>query len=99
MGDKEHYEVSDDPLRDKIVLGQRAAGLLNDELLRDFLNELESGIVTTWMNTKSGDVVARERAWFALTAVRRLRELLGLAAANGRVAQSDLDRLIANEEV
>lgn len=89
--------MSDDPLHDKIVLGQRAAALLKEEMLRDFLDDLESQITLAWVNSKSAEVVARERAWFALTALRKLRELLAIAAANGRVAQGDLDRLVANE--
>ena len=61
-------------------------------------DDLEGQITLAWVNRKTAEVVARERAWFALTALRKLRGLLAAAAANGRIAQGDLDHLIANEE-
>jgi hypothetical protein len=90
--------MTDDPLRDKIVLGQRVAIWLQDKALVGFLDEVEAEIIAEWRKTKDGEVVARERAWFALDTTRRLRRLLNAAVANGNVAQGDLDRLIANQE-
>ncbi len=97
MGTKAPFEVSDDPLGDRIARGKRAAQLLGDPLLEELLGEIEATLITAWTITKPDETEARERCWMTLRTVTKLRDMLERVKANGSVAQLDLDRLMAQE--
>lgn len=90
--------MSDDKLADAIERGHRAEALLNDPLLTEMFDRYERNNIAEWKATDPLDTLAREAFWHAITAAGKVREGLKMVAAGGRVAQADLERLIAAQE-
>ena len=86
---------------DEIKLGQaqhrgiRAAELLENSLLQEAFQYLESEYLKAWRSTKVRDTEARERLWQAIQILGILHEHLKLHVTNGRIAAEDLRRLSA----
>ena len=86
---------------DEIKLGQaqhrgiRAAELLENTLLQETFQYLESEYLSAWRSTKVRDTEARERLWQAIQILGILQEHLKLHVTNGRIAAEDLRRLSA----
>ena len=86
---------------DEIKLGQaqhrgiRAAELLENSLLQETFQYLESEYLSAWRSTKVRDTEARERLWQAIQILGILQEHLKLHVTNGRIAAEDLRRLSA----
>lgn len=85
--------MSDDKLADAIHRGHRATALLSDALLIEIIDRYEAANVKAWKDAQTTE--AREGFWYAVLAADKLRAGLQAVAANGRVAQSDLERLNA----
>lgn len=73
--------------------GKRAGTLLQDETLLNAFNQLEHDYVQGWRNTDARDTDARERLWQAVQIVGKVKQHLSTMAANGKVAQRQLDEL------
>ncbi len=84
---------------DEIKLGQaqergvRAAALLENGLLRDAFQYLESEYLQAWRSTKVLDTTSRERLWQAVQILGIIQEHLKSHVTNGRIAAGDLRRL------
>lgn len=86
--------MSDDKLQDAIHRGHRATELVNDPLLNELLDRYERNCIEQWKATELTDTAAREGIWSAVVAAGKVREGLKFLAADGRVAQRDLERAI-----
>jgi hypothetical protein len=71
----------------------RAEALMRDEVLAGIFTQLKADYMEAWQNTAVRDTDARERLWQAVQIVGKVRDHLGMVAANGRVAQAELDKL------
>lgn len=88
---------------DEIKLGQaqhrgiRAAELLENSLLQETFQYLETEYLKAWRSTKVRETESRERLWQAIQILGIIQEHLKLHVTNGRIAAEDLRRL--SEEV
>jgi hypothetical protein len=73
--------------------GLRAQRLLEDDMLKEAFASMEADFIAQWRVTPVRDTDARERWWQAVNIVGLVRDYLGRAIVNGRVAQRDLDEL------
>jgi predicted TPR repeat methyltransferase len=80
-------------LDEKVVRGNRAQRLLDDDMLAEAFAKLEQEYVTQWRNTEFRDQDARERLWWAARVVAKVREHLLIVAKNGEIAQRELRTL------
>ena len=89
---------------DEIKLGQaqhrgvRAAELLENTLLQEAFQYLETEYLQGWRSTKVRDTEARERLWQADQILGIIHEHLKLHVTNGRIAAEDLRRLSAESK-
>lgn len=91
--------MNDDKLGVAIERGKRAELLLADDLVKSIFDELAETIEKTWLATKGSETDVRERCWGAMQMLLKLREMMQHVAADGRIAQGDVDRMIrANNE-
>lgn len=63
---------------------EQAAYLLDNPLLQEALDALETEAITAWKGTKLDDTATRERLWMQVKAAQRVRETLEGAVDNGR---------------
>ncbi len=86
-------------MADEIALaraGERAAradALLRDELLIEAFAALDRDYIKAWRETAARDTDARERLWQAVQVVAKVRDHLGHALNNGKLAQRELNDL------
>lgn len=73
--------------------GERAAQLLQNELLKEALDTLESDYSKALFETRIHDSIGREKLFIAVNVVRKVRDHLAIAVANGKIAQSELNEL------
>ena len=71
----------------------RADVLLRDELLTEAFAVLDRDYTKAWRETAARDTDARERLWQAVQVVAKVRDHLGRALNNGKLAQRELDDL------
>ena len=88
----------DDKLQRDIVRAAKAKALLDDELLRESFARLEADYIAAWRITGARDTDARERLWQAVNVLGKVREHLHRVAADGKLAQRQLDELAAREK-
>ena len=86
--------MNDDKLAVAIERGKRAEMLLADDLVKSIFDELSDTIERTWIATKGSETDVRERCWGAMQMLLKLREMMQHIAADGRIAQRDVDRMI-----
>jgi hypothetical protein len=87
--------MSDDKTQAAISRGARAKAILTDELFAGSLLALEDAYIKAWRETGVRDTDARERLWQAVQVVGKVRDHLSLMVGDGRLAQAELDALIA----
>lgn len=80
-------------LHQAALRGSRADALLKDELLSEAFKTLETQYVTAWAGTHPAEGAARENFWRAVQILGDVRTQLIKTAADGRVAQKELDQL------
>ena len=85
--------MSDDKTRDVIQLGARAKSLLEDETLKAAMAAVENEIFVFWK--RQPDPVERNRAWEVLQMGEKYRAMLVKFVNDGKISQSDLDRILA----
>ena len=78
--------------------GCRAERLLADELMIEAFETLEQNYISTWRATTIDDVAAREKLFLAINIVGKVRDHLGAAVANGKLAQAELNELARTAE-
>ncbi len=89
---------------DEIKLGQaqergvRAVALLENGLLREAFQYLESEYLQAWRSTKVLDTTSRERLWQAVQILGIIQEHLKSHVTHGRIAAADLRRLSEEHE-
>jgi hypothetical protein len=86
--------MTDDKLQRDIVRGARAKALLDNELLAESFAKLEADYIAAWRITPARDTDARERLWQAVNIVGKVKEHIGRVAADGKLAQRQLDELV-----
>jgi len=78
---------------EQIERSQRAQELLEDPLIKESFESLESTYLEAWRQSRPGEELDREvlwQAWFALDAVR---QHLNQIMQNGKIARDALDKL------
>jgi hypothetical protein len=90
--------VSEDKLQRDIVRGAKAHELMGNELLQEAFGKLEADYIAAWRITPVRDQDARERLWQAVNVLGKVKEHLGRVAADGKLAQRQLDEMIAEEK-
>lgn len=73
--------------------GIRAQELLENSLLQETFQYLESEYLSAWRSTKVRETESREKLWQAIQILGIIQEHLKLHVTNGRVAAADLRRL------
>ncbi len=73
--------------------GVRAAELLENTLLQEAFQYLETEYLQAWRNTRALDTTSRERLWQAVQILGIIHEHLKGHVTNGRIAAEDLRRL------
>ena len=90
--------MSDDPLSDATTRAAQAYDLLNHDLLKEAFETLRDDYMNLWRHTKSDQVDAREKIFIAWHVVGKVQEHLQRQIENGKLAQKELDELIAADE-
>jgi len=85
-------------LQKAINRAQKAAGLLDNELLAEAFKTLEQAYIDFWRLTKPEDSMAREKAFIAINIVGKVKDHLAKVVDHGRLAQADLNKLHADAE-
>ena len=73
--------------------GVRAQELLNNTLLQETFQYLETQYLQAWRSTKVRETDSREKLWQAIQILGIIQEHLKLFVTNGRIAAADLNRL------
>ena len=73
--------------------GVRAQELLNNTLLQETFQYLETQYLQAWRSTKVRETDSREKLWQAIQILGIIQEHLKLFVTNGRIAAADLKRL------
>lgn len=79
-------------LREQVAAGVRVRELLEDQTLLDAFDALERRYVAEWRETAAHETEARERAYWALEALDRVRLELKITLDNGSIAASQLEQ-------
>ena len=91
--------MNDDKLNAAMVRGARAQELLRSELLQECFAQLEADYIETWKTLPALATEAAERLRIAVNVVGKVKEHLERVAANGRLAQTEIDALVAADKV
>jgi len=87
-----------DKTADDAARGREAAMLMAHPLLKEVFATFETQCLGYWKDTTApADTHARERIWQAVQVAAKVEDALGQIAANGRLAQSDLDRIAGKQ--
>ena len=73
--------------------GAQAEVLLRHDLLKEAFDYLEKRYIDEWRITSARDADAREKLFLAVNIVGKVREHLIAHVSNGRVAQTELNRM------
>lgn len=91
-------------MTDEFKLGEAAAKaaraheLLDNELLAEAFDGLESAYTAAWRSTAIDDSGAREKLFLAINIVGKVRDHLTGIVTNGRLAQAELKELAQTAE-
>ncbi|QPF93766.1 hypothetical protein [Bradyrhizobium commune] len=76
----------------------RAEALLDDELLGEAFDTLETGYIAAWRATTVDDAAGREKLFLAINIVGKVRDHLAAVVANGKLARAELKELAETAE-
>jgi hypothetical protein len=76
-----------------IQRAQRAAALLDDDLIKDAFKTLEESYIAAWRRTTIEDVSGREKLFLAINVVGKVRDHLQNVVNNGKLAAVELKEL------
>lgn len=85
--------ASEDKLRDAVQRGDRAKALLQNELLVEAFDNLESKIMEEWKATDPEDKERREDAWRSLKLLQTLQGQFRRIVTTGEAASKELVRI------
>jgi len=75
----------------------KARALLENPLLVQIMDGLESDFVEAWKNSPPNDTQSRERAWMAVNVLRNVRAILEKYEVAGKFAEHALSALHPNK--
>ena len=75
---------------------RKAKALLEDEALGKAFDEIEKRFFERWKATT--DPTERDRCWMAVNLSGQVKSMLGVFVSNGKLSQSDLDAVLAQEK-
>lgn len=78
---------------EQIARGQRARLLLEDALLVEILDGLESTYIEAWERSAETETAYREKLWGLHKLTKELRVQLNIIAQGAKVAQAQLEKL------
>lgn len=90
--------MDEERLHKALSRGDRAKALLDNDLLKEAFESLEADYSAALFETKPQDQIAREKLYLAVNVVRKVRDHLSIAVANGKVAKAQIDQLSAESE-
>lgn len=90
--------MSEDRLHEANSKAAQARDLLGNEMLAEGYERIEADLIAAWISSPARDQDGRERAWHAVQANRKHRAYLQSVVDNGKIAQAELNELIAKEE-
>lgn len=70
-----------------------AEELLDNPLLAEAFDKIESSYMNEWRQSKLPDLEERERLWLAIQVLGEVKRHLRVVVENGVVAQRDIDRI------
>lgn len=73
--------------------GAQADALMRNDLFKETLKTLEAEFIRSWASTRADEREARENYWRALQILGNMEQLIRVVAANGRLAQREIDML------
>jgi len=79
--------------------GEHAGRLLQDELLKEILDDLEKQIIDKWEQTPARDKEAREELWLFYVAAKKLRNTLQSCFETGEMAKLQLEQSMKEKVV
>jgi hypothetical protein len=85
--------VDESMLERDAAKAMRAQALLDDELLSEAFETLETSYMSAWRGTVIDDVAGREKLVLAINIVGKVRDHLASVIANGKLAQVELTEL------
>jgi hypothetical protein len=80
-------------LEDQRDRGQRAQRLLDDDLLREALDAIETEVVRQWENCPARDTEGKEALWKLMKTSKKFRGLLTGYVQTGRLAADNIARI------
>ena len=90
--------MSEDKLATAMSRGAQAEALLRSDLLQERFSTLEHDYIEAWKTSPARDNEGREKLFLAINVVGKVRDHLGRVAADGRLAQRNLDELVAAQK-
>ena len=87
-----------DKLQSQIDQARKAEALREQETLRLAFRNLEADYLKAWGATHPNDTAGRERLWSAVQILGDVQRHLSLMISAGKIAQSELDKLIRMQE-
>lgn len=90
--------MSDDKLLDATTRAAHAQGLLGDEILQEAFKSLEDAYTAAWRASTIDQVAQREKLFLAINVVGKVKDHLIAIVNNGKLAQAELNELIAAAE-
>jgi len=85
-----------DKTQEAITRGRFASELENNPVYIEAYTIFEAQCFELWKRTTDGR--ERARLWQAIAIAGKLRDIIGMIAANGRVAEKELEAMIARQE-
>lgn len=79
-------------LRRQAERAAHAKALVEDPAVKDAFTLIEADIFRTWLNTRPGDTVLRERCHVTMSVLTSLRDNLAQMIQDGKVAQAVLNQ-------
>ncbi len=73
--------------------GKRAHIIIEDELFQRVHRQIEHDLISAWLNTAPKEVEEREYIFKQIHASRRYPQLFAKIAADGKLAQRDLNEI------
>lgn len=81
-----------------VARANRAAQLLDDDLLKGAFESLEQSYIAAWRQTNIEDVSAREKLFLAINIVGKVRSHLQTVLDDGKLAATELRNLAQTAE-
>lgn len=74
--------------------GERAQVILNDPLVQEAFEIIESEVLRVWKGTAASDIPSRERAWLALQLIGSVRRAFEGIVTSGQYAEHEVQEFL-----